>query len=83
MAESPLIAFMPSGRPAPPLLTTQELIEILRIDTAGVKFPQSTLERYRRLYPSTLRPVQVSRKVFYRLRDALELIDRLAEANPH
>ena len=38
--------FMPDHRPAPYVLTSEEAIKFLRIDTNGTKHPEATLEHY-------------------------------------
>ncbi len=65
--------YLPSGRPAPPLLTESELIEILRLDTVNVEHPADTIKRYRE--GGALKAVQISRRLFYRLESVLQFIE--------
>lgn len=67
---------MPDGSPAPYLLTFDELVTFLRIQT---RFPKDTIAYYRKL---GLRPVQVSRRVLYPLSNVLQFLVRLEELRP-
>ena len=58
------IAFLPSGKPAPLVLTSDEAIEMLRLDSND---PLRTLKFYRD--EGILRGVQIGRKMRYRLCD--------------
>ncbi len=58
------IAFLPSGKPAPVLLTSEETIEMLRLDGNS---PERTLKFYRD--EGLLRGVRIGRKMRYRLCD--------------
>jgi len=53
--------FMPDGRPAPFLMTPDELVEFLRLD--HLKFPLAVVNRMRKR-ARPLHAVQVGRKVF-------------------
>jgi hypothetical protein len=68
---------MPSGKPAPYLMTHEELVEFLRIQ---VKFPRAAVERMRKVLG--LKAVQVSRRVLFRLPDVLDFIEKSQERNP-
>lgn len=58
---------MPDGkggfRPCPDLLTEDEAILYLRLDTIKIRNPAATLRRYRDA--GLLRAVQISKSVFY------------------
>ena len=49
--------------PCPTLLTEDEAIRFLRLDTVNIKNPSATLRRYREA--GTLRAVQISKRIFY------------------
>lgn len=70
------IAFMPSGKPAPVVLTSEELIELLRLDGNN---PLRTLKFYRD--EGLLRGVQIGRKTRYRLCDVLLFLAKKAGEN--
>ena len=70
--------YMPDGKPAPPVLTEQEAIKLLRLDTIALKHPESTLRRYRDM--GLLRCVQISKKVLYPLDELMEFVERQKEA---
>ncbi len=59
----PAIAFLPGDppTPAPQLLTEEEAIRYLRLDTVNVDDPAATLRRYRER--GLLRGTQVSRRI--------------------
>src|SRR4051794_18837302 len=68
------------GDPCPDLLTEEEAIRYLRLDTIDIKNPGETLERYRK--QGTLRGTQVSKRVFY-LRPELDaFLKNATNANP-
>ena len=69
--------FMPDGRPAPPVLTQNEVIQLLRLDTLKVRFPEQTLRRYR---DQGLKAIQLSKGVFFRLESVLRWLEQQEEA---
>lgn len=71
-------AYMPNGTPCPYILTEDELIVFLRLDQVQIKRPHDTIRRYRDA--GRLRGVQISHRVFYRLKDVLDFVDKQAEA---
>jgi len=71
------VVYLPSGRPAPVLLTEGEAIELLRLDTIDIKHPADTLRRYRE--SGLLRGTKIGLKIFYSLPELLSFIDRQAE----
>jgi hypothetical protein len=77
MTNTPVVYF-PDGKPAPILLTEQEAIILLRLDTIELKNPDDTLRRYRD--GGLLRATQISRKIFYYLPEILSFIERQTAA---
>lgn len=74
---------LPAGPPVPcpELLTEEEAIRYLRLDTiAGLKNPGETLARYRA--NGMLRGTQVSKRIFYRRVELDRFLDRLTAENP-
>ena len=68
------VVYMPDGRPCPPVLTEEEAIRFLRIDTIDLKHPEHTLRRYRDA--GLLRCVQISKRIFYPVDELLVFIQR-------
>ena len=66
--------------PCPELLTEEEAIRFLRLDTVNIKDRAATLKRYRK--DGLLRGVQISKKIFYKRTELENLIERLMEKNP-
>lgn len=65
----------------PELLTEEEAIRYLRLDTIrGLRNPGETLARYRAM--GMLRGTQVSKSVFYRRVELDRFLDRLTNENP-
>lgn len=78
-------ALLPSAGSAsascPELLTEEEAVRYLRLDTIrGLRNPCHTLARYRAL--GLLRGTQVSKSVFYRRVELDRFLDRLTNENP-
>ena len=75
---------MPDGnggfQPVPELLTTEEAIRFLRLDTIKTKNPQAALRRYRRM--RYLHGVQVGKKVLYQIGELLKFVEKLKQQNP-
>ena len=80
MTEFPPIIFMPNGQPAPLLMTENEAIKFLRIDTVDIKHPNATLRRYRDC--GLLRTVQISKTALYPLAELQKFIARKTEEDP-
>ncbi len=72
--------YMPDGRPAPLLLTEDEAVQLLRIDSCNVKNTSATLARYRA--GGTLRGVQISRRILYPIAEIERFIEEQVERNP-
>ncbi|MBN1844274.1 MAG: helix-turn-helix domain-containing protein [Sedimentisphaerales bacterium] len=68
------------GTPCPELLTEEEAIRYLRLDTIGLENPSATLRRYRE--KGILRGTQVSRKIFYLRVELDRFLMRITETNP-
>ena len=62
------------------VLTADEAIRYLRLDTMGLKNPQLTLDRYRR--SGRLRGTQVSKRVVYLQEELDRFLRRLTDENP-
>ena len=68
-------------RPCPELLTEEEAVRYLRLDTiTGLRNPKETLARYRAM--GMLRGTQVSKRIFYRRVELDRFLDRLTTENP-
>ena len=78
----PAIVVLP-GNPAqtcPELLTEEEAVRYLRLDTINIGNPSETLRRYRER--GMLRGTQVSKRVMYRRVELDRFLERLTEQNP-
>ncbi len=75
-------AYLPGDppRPCPELLTEQEAIRYLRLDTVGIKDASATLRRYRDR--GILRGTQGSKRVFFRRVELDRFLERQTEINP-
>lgn len=82
MREAITILPGPNGnwQPCPELLTEEEAIRYLRLDTVELDNPTATLRRYRD--QGILRATQVSRKIFYRRVELDRFLERVTENNP-
>ena len=67
-------------QPCPELLTEEEAIRYLRLDTIEIANRSGTLRRYRER--GLLRATQVSKRVFYRRTELDRFLERLTEDNP-
>ena len=67
-------------QPCPELLTEDETIRYLRLDTISVSNPSATLRRYRER--GLLRGTQISKRIFYRRAELDRFIERVTESNP-
>ena len=70
-------AYMPDGSPAPYVLTAQEAIRFLRIDTNGSKHPETTLEHYQK--EGLLVPITIGKCRKYPLPELLRFVVRFVE----
>ncbi len=69
-----------SFQPTPDILTQKEAIRFLRLDTTRTRFPQNTLQRYRK--ESGLKTVQIGRQILYPKKGLEEFIEKQMEKNP-
>ena len=69
--------YFPDGKPCPPLLTEEETIRLLRLDTVDIADRAATLRRYRD--SGTLRGTQISKRIFYRLEEVLRFLEKQTE----
>jgi len=71
----------PEGKfqPCPTLLTEEEAIRYLRLDTVDIKNPGETLRRYRE--EGKLRGTQVSKRVFFLRKELDRFLDLVTEKN--
>jgi hypothetical protein len=74
MVNEQQIAFMPSGKPCPVVMTADEVIELLRLDGNS---PERTLKFFRD--EGQLRGFRLGRRVRYRLCDVLTFLEQKAE----
>ena len=68
---------MPDGTPAPYVLTSEEAIKFLRIDTNHTKHPEATLQHYQK--EGLLCPITIGKCRKYPLPELLRFIDRLSK----
>jgi hypothetical protein len=77
-------AVLPDGHggfaPCPELLTEEEAIRYLRLDSINVENPASTLRYYRK--KGLLRATQVGKSIRYRRVELDRLLERLTQDNP-
>ncbi len=66
-------------RLCPTLLTEEEAIRYLRLDTIDIDNPGETLRRYRK--ENKLRGTQVSKKVFYLRKELDRFLDKVTDEN--
>lgn len=69
-----------SPQPCPELLTEQEAIQYLRLDTVDVANASATLRRYRE--QGLLRATQVSKRLFYRRIELERFLEKATKENP-
>lgn len=76
------IAWLPGNPvlPCPELLTEEEAIRYLRLDTISIKDPSATLRNYRKR--RLLRGTQVSKCVFYRRVELDAFLAKQTDENP-
>ena len=68
------------GDPCPDLLTDDDTVKYLRLDSIDIKNPKDTLQRYRK--EGLLKGTQVSKKVFYLRRHLDEFLEKMTIENP-
>ncbi len=67
--------FFAGGQVVPDLLTEQEVIRFLRLDTDGPKHPEMTLQNYRQ--QGLLRATKVGKRLRYRKTELLKFLEDL------
>jgi len=67
-------------QPCPDVLTEEEAIRYLRLDTVEIKDPGATLRRYRD--SGLLRATQLSKRLFYRRVELERFLRRQTDENP-
>ena len=67
-------------QPCPELLTEDEAIRYLRLDTVNISDPSATLRRYRE--QRLLKGTQISKSIFDRRGELDHFIERVTEGNP-
>jgi len=74
----PYPVYLPDGRPAPLILTEEELLFLLRLDkdSGGPKTPAYTLAYYRK---QGLRGIQIGKRMRYYLPDVVEFLDKQSD----
>lgn len=68
------------GDPNPDLLTPDEAVRYLRLDTIDIKNPKQSLDQYRKA--GLLKGTQVSKRVFYMRNELDAFLLRRTESNP-
>ena len=69
--------YMPDGTPAPYVLTADEAVKFLRINTNGTKYPETTLDYYQK--EGLLCPITIGKCRKYPLPELLRFIERLSQ----
>lgn len=64
--------YFPNGNRVPLILTSEEVIHFLRLDTEGPKSPEKTLEYYRE--KKLLRGIKLGQHMRYYLPDVIDFI---------
>jgi hypothetical protein len=71
------VEYFPDGRPIPPLLTEEEAITLLRLDTDGPGDPSRSLKHYRD--KGLLHATQIGKNLRYSKKELLRFIDEMTE----
>ncbi len=71
------VSYFASGKPVPEVLTEEETVQFLRIDTTGVKNPHLTLRYYRE--QGLLQATQIGKKLFYTKQALLQFLTKQTE----
>jgi len=71
------VCYMPDHSPAPYVLTPEEAIKFLRIDTNGTKHPEATLQHY--INEGLLVAITIGKCRKYPLPELLRFIERLSQ----
>ena len=71
------LCFMPDGSPVPEVMTKEDVIKFLRIDTGRTASPHLTLQYYRE--KNLLRGTQIGRNLRYTKQEVLNFLLRQTE----
>lgn len=71
------VCFLPDGSPAPYIMTEEEAIKFLRIDTNQTKHPEMTIQHY--INQGLLIPVTIGKYRKYPLTELVKFIERLSD----
>ena len=66
--------------PAPFLMSLAEVVRFFRLHDSKTKFPEKSIQRYRRM---GLRTVRIGRRIWFRLDDVLCFLDQQQERLEH
>lgn len=77
-------SWMPDGKggwmPTPEILTEDETLRFLRMDSIDIKHPKETLRYYRNKYG--LKGVQIGKALRFTIGELRKLVKRLMDENP-
>ena len=71
------ICFMPNGQPVPEVLSEEEVIQLLRLDSDGTKKSAYTLKYYRE--KNLLRGTQIGKNIRYVKQEILNFLAKQTE----
>ena len=71
------VCFLPDGSPAPFIMTEEEAIKFLRIDTNNTKHPEMTIQHY--INQGLLTPITIGKCRKYPLSELIKFIERLSD----
>ncbi len=69
--------YMPDGAPAPYIMTAEEAIKFLRLDTNGTKHPENTLQHYQN--EGLLCPIMIGKCRKYPLPELVRFTNKLSQ----
>lgn len=78
IAPAPVVVYLPDGRPAPYVLTAEDAISLLRVDSLAD--PANWL--YQRRREGMLRGTQVGKRICYLLPEVLAYLERQTDEKP-
>ena len=70
----PTTHYLPNGDPVPLVLTSTDLISLLRLDDQGPKNAEATLKYYRDRH--LLKGIRLGKKIRYTLPEVLEFLEK-------
>ena len=71
------VCFLPDGTPAPYIMTEEEAIKFLRIDTNQTKHPEMTIQHY--INEGLLIPVTIGKCRKFPLPELIKFVERLSD----